>query len=103
MFNLYFFSENDPEVAYDIVEKRPQYVDNKLVLDYVREGTFETKEEAVDRMNNIGSCWIFYPNACIIEDLGDTCILIGIYMADGFNYTLNDNEYNKLKKEAALV
>ena len=103
MFNLYFFSENDPEVAFDIKDKKPCYLDNKLVLDYVREGEFNTKEEALDRMNNVGSRWIFYPNACIIEDLGDKRILIGIYMADGFSYILCEKEYNKIKKEAVTV
>jgi hypothetical protein len=103
MFNLYFFSENDPEVAFDIKDKLPKYVDNKLVYDYVREGEFDTKEEAEDRMNNIGSRWIFYPNACIIEELGDKRLLVGIYMADGFNYILSDNEYYNLRREAMTV
>lgn len=99
MFNLYFFSENDPEVAFDIKDGTANRED------YVRECTFKTKEEAEDRMNNIGSRWIFYPNACIIEDLddlGNKRILIGIYMADGFSYIPSDNEYNKLKKESLV-
>ena len=103
MFDLYFFSENDPEVAFDIKDKKPCYLDNKLVLDYVRGGEFNTNEEALDRMNNIGSRWIFYPNACIIEDLGNKRIVTGIYMADGNNYTMSDKEYNDLKKEAVTV
>lgn len=33
----------------------------------VLEGRFDTLDEAYDRMNNIGSRWIFYPN-CFIYD-----------------------------------
>jgi len=100
MFNLYFFSGNDPEVAFDIKDGKADRGE------YVREGTFNTKEEALNRLDNIGSRWIFYPNACIIEDLDELknkCILIGIYMADGFNYILQEKEYIAIKKEAEAV
>jgi|688.fasta_scaffold1877407_2 hypothetical protein len=35
--------------------------------DYVSEGFFETLEQALDRLENIGSRWIFYPNADIVH------------------------------------
>jgi len=38
----------------------------------VREGAFETEEEALDRMDNIGSKWFFYPNAYIVDPNGET-------------------------------
>ncbi len=33
----------------------------------VIEGQFDTLDEALDRMDNIGSRWIFYPNAMIFD------------------------------------
>jgi hypothetical protein len=78
MFSLFFFTGNDPELAFDIKDRIARYID-----EYVKEGEFDTYESAIDRMNNIGSRWIFYPNACIIE--GEK--VIGIYMEDGVNYT----------------
>jgi hypothetical protein len=38
------------------------------IEDHVREGYFDTIEEVYDRINNIGSRWIFYPNARIIKE-----------------------------------
>jgi hypothetical protein len=36
--------------------------------DHVHEGFFDCVEDVYDRINNIGSRWIFYPNARIIKD-----------------------------------
>ncbi len=35
--------------------------------DSVIEGRFDTLDDAYDRMDNIGSRWIFYPNAMIFD------------------------------------
>lgn len=35
--------------------------------DYVSEGFFETLQQALYRLENIGSRWIFYPNADIVH------------------------------------
>lgn len=52
-----------------------------------RRGEFETLPDALDRMNNIGSRWLFFPNACIVKDdlvEGGEREIVGIYMEDGF-------------------
>jgi hypothetical protein len=36
--------------------------------EHVTEGYFDKIEEVYDRIDNIGSRWIFYPNARIIKD-----------------------------------
>jgi len=36
-------------------------------INYVSEGFFETLEQALDRLENIGSRWIFYPYADIVH------------------------------------
>jgi len=36
----------------------------------VREGEFENAEDAIDRWNNIGSRWIFYPMGVIFTSGG---------------------------------
>jgi hypothetical protein len=82
MFSLYFFNGDDPELAFDIKDRKALY------NEYVKEGEFDTYESAIDRIRNIGSRWIFYPNACIIE--GEK--VIGIYMEDGSTYTPNKIE-----------
>lgn len=48
-------------------------------VDIVREGEFDTLEEAVYRMNNIGSRWFFYPNACIKHN----DLIVGLYFECG--------------------
>jgi hypothetical protein len=78
MFSLYFFNGDDPELAFDIKDRIARYID-----EYVKEGEFDTLDSVINRMYNVGSRWIFYPNACIIKD-GK---VIGIYMEDGFTYT----------------
>jgi hypothetical protein len=85
MFTLYFFQGNDVMTAAAIADGTAKFLD-----DYVREGDFATFRQATDRMNNIGSRWIFYSNACIIDDQGE---VIGIYMADGFNIEHKDYVY----------
>jgi hypothetical protein len=35
--------------------------------DYISEGFFETLGQALNRLENIGSRWIFYPNADIVH------------------------------------
>jgi hypothetical protein len=82
MFSLFFFIGNDPELAFDIKDGKALY------NEYVKEGEFDTLDSVIDRMYNVGSRWIFYPNACIIKD-GK---VIGIYMEDGFTYTPNKIE-----------
>lgn len=77
MFSLFFFNDSDPEIAYDIQDKKAKYNE-----EYVKEGEFDTLEDAENRLNNIGSRWIFYPNACIMED-GK---VYSIHMEDGFVY-----------------
>ena len=41
-------------------------------IETVREGLFDTEDEALDRLDNIGSKWFFYPNAYIIHPNGET-------------------------------
>lgn len=82
MFTLYFFCGNDMMTPFRIADGTAEFLD-----DYVREGDFVTFRQAVDRMNNIGSRWIFYPNACIIDDQSE---VVGTYMADGFNIEHKD-------------
>lgn len=92
MFNLYFFVDYTPEdqepdpctIAFDISGAVSIYGEA-----YVKEGSFETMEAAEERMNNIGSRWILYPNACIVEMTGEEPDkVVAIYMADGRNYIL---------------
>jgi hypothetical protein len=42
-------------------------IDEDGSRDYVSEGFFETLEQALDRLDNIGSRWVFYPNADIVH------------------------------------
>lgn len=84
-FFLYFFTGDDPDFAQTICSMS-RTVDDKN--DFVKEGEFETFPEALDRMNNIGSRWFFFANACIIKDdlaKGGEREIVGIYMQDGFN------------------
>lgn len=84
-FILYFFSGDDLDFAQTICNMSWTFDDEN---DFVKEGEFETLPEALDRMNNIGSRWIFYPNACIIQDnlaQGGEREIVGIYMEDGIN------------------
>jgi len=43
-------------------------IDDDDKTEYVREGSFPTLERAKDRLNNIGSRWLFYPHCCITSD-----------------------------------
>jgi hypothetical protein len=103
MFKLYYFvdyktDEGEPEpymVAFDIVEGDARHIEA-----YVYEGSFLTLLDAQDRMNNRGSRWFFYPNACITEVVGDKEVLVGIYLQSGVNYELSPEEYEALKEEA---
>lgn len=51
MFDLYFYAFNEADGT----------------TEFVKEGTFDSLEDAEDRIENIGSRWIFYPNARIID------------------------------------
>lgn len=107
MFNLYYFVDYEPDlakgepepytIAFDIVAGESIYGEA-----YMPGGRFLTMDEAVETMNNRGSKWIFYPNACITESVGKKEILVGIYLADGPNFELSDPEYRSLKQEAQL-
>jgi hypothetical protein len=83
MFSLFFFNGNDAELAFDIQDKKARYNE-----EYVKEGEFDTLEVAENRLDNIGSRWFFYPNACIMEEER----LYSIHMADGFSYFLKRSE-----------
>jgi hypothetical protein len=77
MFTLFFFNGDDPDIAYKIKDKKAKYG-----IEYVKEKEFNTIEEANYRLDNIGSRWYFYPNACIIDDED----VVSIYMWDGYVY-----------------
>ena len=77
MFTLYFFCENNSEMS--IGDVYTALTHHTETVDIVREGEFDTLEEAIHRMINIGSRWYFYPNACIKFD----DVIVGIYFEDG--------------------
>ena len=84
-FFLYFFTGNDLDFTRTICNMSWTFDDQD---DFVKEGEFRTLPDALDRMNNIGSRWFFFPNACIIKDdlaKGGEREIVGIYMQDGFN------------------
>lgn len=86
MFILYFFTGDSSELATAICDSavfRPYTLGD----DYVREGAFDSLQDALHRLDNIGSRWIFYPNACIVQDCDGKRSLVGIYMGDGTNIT----------------
>jgi hypothetical protein len=67
MFSLHFFSYGDLTIG----EVHDALVNNKIdgvKIDAVFEGDFDTMADAIHRLNNIGSRWIFYPNAYILKD-----------------------------------
>lgn len=74
-FILYFFSGDDLDFAQTICNMSWQCFE---LDNFVKEGEFETLPEALDRMDNIGSRWIFYPNACIIQDNMSEREIVGI-------------------------
>jgi hypothetical protein len=53
-YTLWFFTDENPE---DTPE-------------YVREGEFDSVEDAEERIENIGSRWFFYPHALISDSEG---------------------------------
>ena len=86
MFSLYFFSHNDEMNIGDVYKV---IVNNEMSLDKidaVHEGDFDSLDLAIDRMDNIGSRWIFYPNAYILKNNE----LIGIYFQCGLNIERED-------------
>lgn len=83
MFVLYFFTGDNPELARTICDcaGRVQTLDDGY---FVREGVFDSLREALHRMDNpTSNVWVFYPNACIVLDGGDTRKLVGTYMENG--------------------
>ena len=74
MYSLYFFS-HDGEVD----EACNQIINNQIPFDVVHEGDFDDYTSVMQRLDNIGSRWIFYPNAYILED-GE---LEGVYFENG--------------------
>jgi hypothetical protein len=82
MFTLYFFHANDMMVPLRIANGTAEFLE-----DYIREDEFFSFAAAVDRMSNIGSRWVHFTNACIIDDQGE---VVGTYMADGFNVVHED-------------
>jgi hypothetical protein len=99
MFKLYYFVDHITDAgetfvttAFEIVEGTARHIEA-----YVYEGSFLTLLDAQDRMNNRGSRWFFYPNACITEVIGEKEILVGIYLQSGVNYELSPEEYEVLK------
>lgn len=83
VFELFFFYGNDPDAAIAIAGSRATFVE-----DYVREGEFSTLQDALNRLDNIGSRWVMYPNAAITELREGVKTVIGIYMADGISFLL---------------
>lgn len=77
MFALHFFSENNDNMSIEDVFNAVQ--NRTKDVDIVREGEFDTLEDAIYRMNNIGSRWFFYPNACIKQN----DLIVGLYFACG--------------------
>jgi hypothetical protein len=76
MFALYFFTGDNPDLAVAICDCT---LTGSI---YVREGEFDTLQDALHRLDNIGSRWVFYPNACIVQDCDGERSLAGIYMQD---------------------
>ena len=94
MFSLYFFSHDDEMNIGDVYKA---IVNNEMDLDKIDavcEGDFDNLDSAIDRLNNIGSRWIFYPNAYILKDNE----LIGIYFECGLN--LEQEDFDKFQLAA---
>ena len=76
-YNKDFALETDgdlPECTPEQMWEKPTTYAVKKVGNKRATNVFNTKEEALNRLDNIGSRWIFYPNACIIEDLDELII-----------------------------
>ena len=79
--DLYFF-DADISLAKDLrdcIERSILKYETVSNFDFVCEKRSLRFNDAVERMNNIGSRWIFYPNAVIIRYDG---VILGIYLAE---------------------
>lgn len=88
MFGLYFFDDSDATLSPENVFNWYKNPKNSDEFSVVKEGEFDTFDQAIHRLDTIGSRWIFYPNSFIVK--GDQ--IVGIYYADGVNFEFNDNE-----------